>query len=634
MWSGNGVSFTPSLASRLNSSLNTAGPSPPPNPICNRFEMLTIWTLWHLLRPPRWWFAAALVIGALSSLTEGIGITLFIPILTRLQAGIDGTELPSILQRILPSIARTQIDTLVLVVLALVCLKNLLLYGNRALLAWMDGATGHDLRSRIFDGLMSAPLSFWDRRDPGKVLDTLANESWRTAQAFQHLSGSLVQACTVAVLTVLLLLISWKLTVVAALGLAVISAGIRLGTRPVKLLGEHAVRTNAELGARMWDGVAGIRSIHALSLEADKWRRFMAVSGQVRKAFLRLELVAGVAHPASEVLHATLLIGVLVWLLPHSASAPTTLVFLLLLFRLQQNVSQLQSSWINLEGLGGSIEEVRELVDSTRYQRSQSGVMPFRTLADALSFEAVTFRYDGETRAALNDVSFRIPARKVTAIVGPSGAGKTTIVHLICRFYDVSAGTIRADRHPLPGLEINSWRQRIGLASQDTHLFSTSVRENISLGNHRATDDQIVRAAMLADAHDFISQLPDGYETLVGERGLRLSGGQRQRIALARAFVRQPDILLLDEATNALDTTTEDAISRTLRDMEGQCTIVVVAHRTSTISTADHVIVVDEGRVVQQGAPADLMESDGPFFELFRVHRSVLKSTTNLCGTA
>jgi subfamily B ATP-binding cassette protein MsbA len=291
-------------------------------------------------------------------------------------------------------------------------------------------------------------------------------------------------------------------------------------------------------------------------------------------------------------------------------------VFLLLLFRLQPNVSQFQTCWVTLTGMAGSIQDVAALLDSAGQRTAQPGGFPYRALEDSLAFEGVTFQYDSESLPALNDIAVRIPARKVTAIVGPSGAGKTTLVHLICRFYDANAGAILVDGRPLPSLDLESWRRRIGLASQDTHLFSATVRENIGFGAYNASDDQIVQASVRAGAHDFILQLPERYDTRVGERGLRLSGGQRQRIALARAFVRDPEILILDEATNALDSVTEEAVSRSLREMEGKRTIIIVAHRVATISMADHVVVLDQGRVVQQGHPIELMRAGGIFANL------------------
>jgi subfamily B ATP-binding cassette protein MsbA len=562
-----------------------------------------------------------MVLGALSSLSEGIGIALFIPILGRLQPGIGDPALPSTLERMLPGSVRDHVAWLALIVLSLVCLKNLLLYANRALLAWLDALTGHELRGRIFDSLISAPISFWDRRDPGKVLDTLATESWRAAQAFQILSVSIAHACTVVVFTGLLLAISWKLATLVVCGLGLIAAGIRFGMRPVKAVGDEAVRVNSELGARMWDGVAGIRSIHAFSLQLLKRQRFRDTSMQVRKSFFKLELLSGLVRPASEVLHAGLLLAVLLWLLPHGVSAPATLVFLLLLFRLQPNVSQFQTGWVTLTGMAGSIQDVAALLDSAGQRTAEPGGFPYGDLEDSLAFEGVTFQYDNESLPALNDIAVRIPAGKVTAIVGPSGAGKTTMVHLICRFYDASAGAILVDGRPLPSIDLESWRRRIGLASQDTHLFSATVRENIGFGACNASNDQIVQAAVRAGAHDFILQLPEGYDTRVGERGLRLSGGQRQRIALARAFVRDPEILILDEATNALDSVTEEAVSRSVREMEGKRTIIIVAHRLATISMADHVIVLDQGRVVQQGHPTELMRAGGIFANLFHTHR-------------
>jgi subfamily B ATP-binding cassette protein MsbA len=206
-------------------------------------------------------------------------------------------------------------------------------------------------------------------------------------------------------------------------------------------------------------------------------------------------------------------------------------------------------------------------------------------------------------------------------------------MHLICRFYDASAGAILVDGRPLRSLEPESWRRRIGLASQDTHLFSATIRENIAFGAAGANQEQIEEAAIRAGAHEFILRLPQAYETRVGERGLRLSGGQRQRIALARAFVRDPEILLLDEATNALDSLTEDAVSRSLRQMAGKRTIVIVAHRLSTIAMADHVIVLDQGRVVQQGDPSGLMRTDGVFARLCRLTPPGLQESSEVCGT-
>ena len=508
---------------------------------------------------------------------------------------------------------------LVACVFVLLMLKNLLLYANRVLLSWVNTRSGHLLRQQIFDELMRAPFSFWEDRDPGKILDTLSNESWRTAEAFQIFGGSLVQGCTVAVYTILLLAISWKLTLLVACCLLVMSFTIGRVSRSVKDFGEQAVDVNADLGARMWDGVAGIRTIHAFSLQGQKRERFRQASERVRAAFFKLELVSSLFQPSSEVVYAAVLLALIVWQLPHTTSFPKSLVFLLLLFRLQPNLMQVQTAWVTLTSMSGSIENVIALLDSAQNVCIGSGNLRFNGLNHEISFEGVTFRYKGESRDALVDLNLRIPAKKVTAIVGSSGAGKTTLVHLICRFYSVSEGTIRIDGSEFTSLNLESWRNRIALASQDTHLFSTTIRENIGMGKQGACDAEIIEAARRANAHEFITQLPEGYDTSVGERGLRLSGGQRQRVAIARAFIRNPDILVLDEATNALDSLAEEAVSETLRQNEGKQTVIIVAHRPSTIAIADHVIVLKDGRVAEQGHPSELRTAGGVFSELFRL---------------
>lgn len=578
----------------------------------------TFRALWRLLRPSWFWLITTLVLGVASSLSEGIGITLFIPILDSVQEGATNHILPRSVTWLFPQASKLRLGPLVGCVLAFFILKNVLFYVNRAFLSWTKTGTGHELRQHIFNELMRAPFSFWQKRDPGKILNTLSNESWRTVEALQILGISLAQGCTVAVFTVMLLVVSWKLTALVLCCLLVISLVLRWVYRPMRKMGEKAVDVNAELGARMWDGIAGIQTIHAFSLQGLKQKYFSEASDNVRSSFFRLELFSGLVQPSSEVVYAAMLLALLVWQLPRTASVPTFLVFLLLLLRLQPNVIQLQSAWLTLSSMAGSIDDVRVLLDSAPKVRIDSGDMHFEGLRDAISFEGVTFRYSEEAQRALVNINIQIPARKITAIVGNSGSGKSTLVHLICRFYNVSEGMIRADGLNLPSFDLERWRDRVVLASQDTHLFSSSIRENIAIGKRNACDEEIIEAARQANAHEFISRLPLGYGTSVGERGLQLSAGQRQRITIARAFIRNPDILILDEATNALDAVVEESILETLRQNKGKQTVIIAAHRLSTIAIADHVIVLKDGRIVEQGDPSELGTRDGAFTELFR----------------
>jgi ATP-binding cassette, subfamily B, bacterial MsbA len=579
-------------------------------------EVVIIKNLWRLLRPSRFWMLAAVLVGALSSLSEGFGITLFIPVLNAVGPSSVTGGFPHALQRLLPSQGKSLMFYISLI-FGLLVLKNILVYSNRALLSRVEGQTGHVLRCRIFSELMNARCAFWNGRDPGKVLDTLANESWRASQSIQLLSGTFLYACTVLVFTTLLFLVSWRLTSLVVMGLLAISALLRWASLPLRKMSEEAVEVNAALGARMWDGVAGIRAVQAFALQRLKVRGFAETSDLVRRSFLKVELLSGFVPPASEICFAALLLGVLAWRIPGGGSVPATLVFLLLLFRLQPNVSLLQSCLLALSGVAGSVEDVAELLDSAGTAKLESGTLPFEGLTECISFDAVSFRYDGETRPALDNVNVRIPAGKLTVIAGPSGAGKSTFAHLLCRFFDVTEGSIRIDGQRLTDFDLESWRNRIAVASQDTHLFSTTVRENIALGRAGATEDDVIEAAVGAGAHEFIQELPDRYDTAVGERGMRLSGGERQRIALARALIRKPEILILDEATNALEGPLEKAVLEALADLKSSATVIVITHRPDTIAFfTDHAIVLEAGKVIEQDRPEYLIQRRGRFYDL------------------
>jgi subfamily B ATP-binding cassette protein MsbA len=291
------------------------------------------------------------------------------------------------------------------------------------------------------------------------------------------------------------------------------------------------------------------------------------------------------------------------------------------LYRLQARVKALEAQKAMLASYSASVEEVRKLLDRADKPYLSSGS---RRLDDVggIEFRKVTLKHQTADTSALQEVSFTLAAGKNTALVGPSGAGKSSVVNLLCRFYDPTSGQIEAGGEDLKGLDLPWWRSQIALVSQDVHLFNASVADNIAYGKPGASREEIEKAATLASADEFIRNLPAGLETVLGERGMRLSGGERQRLALARALIRDPKILILDEATNALDTVTENAIQEVLATYSRGRIVLTIAHRLRTIEHADYIIVLENGRIAEQGERSKLLASEGLFHKLLALDRS------------
>jgi ATP-binding cassette, subfamily B, bacterial MsbA len=572
-----------------------------------------------LLSPHPWAVALVIVLGIVASAAEGIGIALLIPLIQAIEPTSTSSFLPAPISGLVGSIPPDRrFVVLPLVMLAAIVAKNVLLFADHVVVSRMFADVGERLRARVFDRLLAMDWADYERADSGKLLTLLANESWRAAQAVQLLLAIVVHLCTIVVFVALLVLISWQLTIALVLGLVGVSRLVRWMADGAKHTGHAAVAANASLGERMWETIAGMRTVRAFGAEDHERTRFAAASSEVRRTFLRLDLVSGLVGPVAETLHAALVLVIVVAALRDRGTLPALLAFAVLVYRLQPQVRMLETARAAMFGLLGSVREIRAFIEGPAPPvRADTAGRQVPALRDAIAVEHVSFAYPGDVRRVIDDVSFRIARGKVTAIVGASGGGKTTLLHMLCGFYPPLDGRIAVDGTPLAELDGDGWRRRIGYVGQDTFLFNTSVRENIAYGRRDADGAAIEGAARQAHAHEFIVDMPAGYDTVVGDRGVRLSGGQRQRIALARAFVRSPDVLILDEATNALDGVSEHLVRRSIEGVRGRCTVVIVAHRLDAILEADWVVVLEDGRVVQEGPLAALLEREGTFRRLY-----------------
>jgi len=589
-----------------------------------KYELTAVARLWPYLRRHGFALIIVVVLGAFSSLAEGFGLAMFAPLVQTVTAGEATSEgrLSTAVNAIIPTVqVQWRLAILAILIVAFIGFKSCLMVIGTVLKAKIAGTIGQRTRVQIFTQLTDVSYSFWMYNGTGKLLDSLGNEASRLVEAVSVSLSLLTYVTVVAVLILVLLAWSWRLSVYVGLGVLVVSVIVRLLTGYAHRLGEENVAKSATLYERIWNAASGIMVIKAFALEGEYRRRFSLSSDAVRHGSVALEIAAGSTQPISEFLYAVLLMSVLLLSFRDGIPLSASVVFLLILSRLQPYLHLIDQSRVQLSALLPAIENVSRLLDKTDKPYVKSGTTSFAGLQQGIRFLGVSFRYQDCTHDVLCQVSFTIPKGTMTAIVGPSGAGKTTLLHLLARFYDPAEGQIIVDGVGLRELRMEDWRRKVALTGQNMHLFRTTVLENIQYGRLNATFDEIVSACRAAEALEFISNLPNGFATGVGDQGAQLSGGQKQRIALARALLRDPDILLLDEATSELDSVTERAITGALDRLSKRHTVVVVAHRISTVMGAEQVIVLRAGRVVEIGRPEELLRNHSVFARMYELQR-------------
>lgn len=585
--------------------------------------------VFRLAAPPAWVSWAIVVLGVVSAALEAAGLSLFIPLVQTLGGGTGAKSvLGGLFAHLLGPIPRaTWVPIFVGALCFSIAAKNGVSYLAYYLVRKLDGLVAHRLRLRVLEQTISSCIDYKASSKGADIVSTLTNNTSKVAQALSLIYRLMVCACTCLVFLGLLLFLSARLTAVAIVMLAASVGVTHLLTRRVHAASKSVVEHDKRFGLRMWEAVGSLPLIRSFGRERYEVERCSHASDFLRRRILDLELTWGIAGPMSEIIGA-LLIGALILAgVGAGADLGSLAAFLAVLYRLQAPTRELLDSKVALNGLRGAVEDVDTFLFHTREPYLESGSTPAPRLQSGLEFRGVSFRYGQEEPLALDDVSFFVPAGKTTAIVGQSGAGKSTLMSLILRLRDPVAGVVLADGVPLPELELQAWRARLSLMAQEPQLFNGTVAENLRYGRLSASPADLAHAADIAGAREFIEQLPEGYGTELGDRGMRLSGGQRQRIALARTILRAPDLLLLDEPTNALDVDTEQAFRTALETYSQGRTVVVIAHRLTTVQNADQIVVLDGGRVVEAGAPADLLARPGQFARMYGLQQGAGPAT-------
>ena len=500
------------------------------------------------------------------------------------------------------------------VIFATFLLKNLFQFTEAYLISYVEQRVIKDLRDQLFRSLIAKPLRFFDRFVTGNLISRITNDINELNVAVNR-SFTKVIRDPIVILTFLLILvsISWRLTLFAGLVFPVSALAIHTIGRSLKRKSLRAQARIADVTSRLQETLSGVRVVQAFSQEEFEAERFSHTTWRHFHAILRQVRMRRLSSPLSETLGVGILIAVLWYggqqVLDEARLSPEDFVrFLTVLFAILQPIKSLADLNNNIQIAVASGQRVFEVLDDPEEVPVKPNAIEKRVVEEAIEYESVGFRYNADGAWVLDDLSFRVARREKVALVGGSGAGKTTIVNLLPRFYDPERGSIRIDGIDIRDLDLQSLRRMIGIVSQDVVLFNDTIAHNIAYGCQDTPRERIVEAARLANALEFIAALPDGFDTHVGERGLRLSGGERQRLSIARAVLHNPPILIFDEATSALDSESERLVQEAIERLLEERTVFMIAHRLSSILNADRILVIEDGRLIDAGPHAELLE--------------------------
>ena len=581
--------------------------------------------LFHMLSVSRKRIWLLIALAVTLAVLEGIGVGLLNPVLQYVQYGSTAKANGVFGKLLLDVISALGLPENLLTLLVFAFIPVLLRQVVYLAYAWATARVQQGAATRMraegFAALVNGDLAFIGGEGFGNIVSTLTAQVQRGSMAISVFLQQISTGLVIMMYVLVLMVLDWRLALMAVSAIAIISWLVKGAVTRSRALGAETARRNNETYSVIGERILAIRLIKMLGQEPSETSKVREVVRLLAEAQVRIAIFSGVIEVTIDpLLMFTVFAIIYVGSQYLHADLATLGLFLFILLRLNQKAKDFNSSRQALSALIDSLITVRDVIDRAKASRQiRGGKTKFTGVRDSIRFENVSFSYADETEElVLKGVDLEIPCRSQTAIVGRSGAGKSTLVDLIPRLRDATDGRILFDGRPIQDFELRSLRRSIGFMTQDAVLFDDTIYNNLVYGLDREPSQEEVEFALEAGyCSQFVYDLPNGLETRVGDRGLRLSGGQRQRLALARVFLQDPDILILDEPTSALDSESEEYIQKALESMRHRKTLLVIAHRLSTVQRSDQIVVLDYGVIVERGAHRDLLEAEGAYQRLF-----------------